>query len=198
MAGKNDWGYMCAKVGMSFSAYIQAKVAKVMANVITNGTNYGIGGYIASGMTDENWLTTSRLVKLANGGADVFGFGTNISLASILPAESATSGFRYGENSDIVKRGFLPAYKNVPLIELGNCLVPNTINGTPEVVIPDDIVYLIPMGAYKPIKVVFEGNTVTVDKDPLYSADHSYGFTVDMRIGADAVVGSKIGAIELT
>ena len=47
------------------------------------------------------------------------------------------------------------------------------------------------------IKVVFEGNTVSVEKDPQFAADHTYGFTVDMRMGMDAIVGSKIGAITL-
>ena len=55
-ASKLDWGYICAKVGMSYAAYVQAKVAKVMANVVTNSASYGISGYIANGMTDQNWL----------------------------------------------------------------------------------------------------------------------------------------------
>ena len=83
------------------------------------------------------------------------------------------------------------------MIELGNALVPNTINGEPEVVLPDDIIYMLPLGMNKPIKVVMEGNTVSVEKAPLFAADHTYGFTVDMRMGMDAIVGSKIGAITL-
>lgn len=150
-AGKKDWGKMGQKIGLSFMAYIQAKVAKGMASVITDATKHGISGYMANGMTDENWLITARNVQLANGGADVYALGTKIALADVLPAESATSGFRYGENSDIVKTGFLPSYKEVPLVELGQALVPNTINGTPEVVLPDDIIYFIPMGWNKPV-----------------------------------------------
>ena len=42
-----------------------------------------------------------------------------------------------------------------------------------------------------------EGQTVSVEKDPLFAADHTYGFTVDMRMGMDAIVGSKIRAIQL-
>lgn len=49
----------------------------------------------------------------------------------------------------------------------------------------------------KPIKVVFEGQTVSVEKDAMFAADHAYGFVVDMRMGMDAVVGSKFGAIQL-
>lgn len=172
-----------------------------MASIITNNTDVatnnqdGIAGYMANGLTDENWLKVARLVKLANGGADVYALGTSIALASVLP--DSAKGFRYGEDSAIVKDGFLPDYKNVPLIELGNALVPNTINGEPEVVLPDDIIYFLPLGMNKPIKVVMEGNTVSVEKAPLFAADHTYGFTVDMRMGMDAIVGSKAGAITL-
>ena len=196
-SNKQDWGYICAKVGMSYAAYIQARVAGVMANVVTNGANYGISGYQVSGLTDENWLTLARNVRLANGGADVYALGTNIALASVLPAESATSGFRYGEDSAIIKTGYLPSYKNVPLVELGNALVPNTVNGTPQVVVPDDIIYMIPMGWYKPIKVVIEGDTMTLEHDPMFRVDHCYGFQITAHLGFDAVVGTKFGSIDL-
>ena len=59
----------------------------------------------------------------------------------VLPADAQS--FRYGEAGSIVRDGYLPEYKKIPLIELGNCLVPNTINGTPEVVLDDDIIYMI-------------------------------------------------------
>lgn len=48
------------------------------------------------------------------------------------------------------------------------------------------------------IKVVTEGNNVSVAQDPLFSADHTYGMTVDMRIGVDVIVGTKFGALNLT
>jgi len=200
-ANKQDWGKMVAKIGLSFQAYLTARIAKVLASIITNNTSGnnkdGIAGYMANGMTDANWLTVSRNVKLANGGADVYALGTSIALADVLPAESATSGFRYFEDGAIVKDGFLPSYKKVPLLELGNALIPNTINSTPVVVLPDDIIYMMPLGMNKPIKVVYEGNSVSVEKDPMFAADHCYRITVDMRIGMDAVVGSKFGAIQL-
>ena len=186
---------MCARVGASFAAFIQGKLAKAMASAIANAADHGIAGYIANGMTDTNWLTVARNLKLANGGADIYALGTNIALADVLPANAQE--FRYGENSAIVKTGFLPEYKNVPLVELGNALVPNTINGTPAVVLPDDVIYLLPLGMYKPVKCVFEGNSVSIEKDPMYAVDHTYGFTVDIRMGVDVVIGSKVGAIEL-
>ena len=142
-------------------------------------------------------VTLSRNVKISNGGADVYGLGTKLALAAILPTESATSQFRYGENGEIVKTGFLPSYKGVPLVELGNALVPNTVNGTPQVVVPDDIIYMIPMGWYKPIKIVIEGDTMTLEEDFARKVDHTFCFTVTAHMGFNAVVGTKFGALQL-
>lgn len=194
-AGKQNWGSLLAKVGASFAAYVMGRVAKVMSDVITTAGEHGIAGYIANGMTDANWLTTARNVSLANGGAQVYALGTNIALADVLPADAQS--FRYGEAGSIVRDGYLPEYKKIPLIELGNCLVPNTINGTPEVVLDDDIIYMLPLGFNKPVHVVMEGNSVSVQRDPMYAADHTYGFTVDMRLGVGIVIRSKIGCIQL-
>lgn len=194
VSGKHDWGKFGQKVGEGFVGYIQASVAKVLADLITtDAAEHGISGYIANGFDDENWLEVARNVKLANGNAEVYALGTNISLSKIVPDEA--TGFRYLSGDNLVTEGFLPTYKRVPLIELGNALVPNTVNGTPTTLIGDDFVYMIPMGLNKPCKVVIEGQNVAVNQDPLYTADHCFGLTVDMRIGVDVVVGSKIGAI---
>lgn len=67
-SGKLDWGKLIAKIGASFAAYIQARLAKVMADVITNNNNVatankdGIAGYIANGLTDENWLNIKSVL----------------------------------------------------------------------------------------------------------------------------------------
>lgn len=204
-AGKYDWGRFGVKLGLAYAAYIEGLVVRAMASSITtDGTNpsaiataQGISGYIANGFSDDNWVTLARNVELANGGSQVYALGTKISLAKVLPAETATSQFRYLEDSAIVKTGYLPAYKEVPMIELGNALVPNTVNGVPEVIVSDKVIYMIPMGGYKPVHVVFEGNTLTVEKNPLMTADHTYQMIINLMVGADVVVGSKYGAILL-
>ena len=47
------------------------------------------------------------------------------------------------------------------------------------------------------IKVVVEGNSVSISQDALRSADHTMGLTVDLRIGADVIVGTKFGGLKL-
>lgn len=196
--GKQDWGYIVAKTGLSYATYIQARAIKVMASLITNAGDWGMGGYIANGFSDTNWVVTSDNVRMANGGAKVYGLGTKTALMDILPDQTtAITGFRYGEDSDIIKVGHLPLYKDVPLIELEQALLPNTVNGTPVRVVPENIIYLMPLGYYKPIKVVIEGNTLTVSKNPYETKDHTYQYIVTAHLGVDVVVGTKFGAIIL-
>lgn len=127
--------------------------------------------------------------------------GTKLALQHVLPtsAPAGAAGFIYeeGENSATIVKGYLPAYKEVSLIEIGNFLQPNTINGAPQVMADDKIIYMIPVGMQKPVKVVFEGNSVTVEKDPTQHADHTYTMQINMMVGVDVIVGAKFGAIIL-
>ena len=197
-AGKQDWGVFGYKVAKSFANYINASAIKAMTSVISDAdkrAEHGIAGYYASGFSDQNWLTIAKNVSLANGGATVYALSTNVGLAKVLP--DSTKGFRFGEDDSIVKNGFLPDYKKVPLLEIDNALYPNTINGTPISMVGDDYIYFIAMDSKKPIHVVFEGNTVTVAPDPHNTADDTFSMTISMRMGVDVVVGSKFGTLFL-
>lgn len=152
-------------------------------------------------MSDGNWMKVSRNVSMANGGAQVYAFGSELALADVLPnawgPTSPYNGFIFDQNSDLISKGYLPSYKGVPLVKMNDALIPNTINGTPMSVLNDDIIYMLPAGMDKPVKVVFEGQSVTITKDPTQMHDHTYTFQVNMRVGVDVVVGAKFGAIKL-
>lgn len=192
---KFDWGKFAVKVAKSFEAYIWASAIKAMTNAVTNAATLGIAGYVAGNFTPTNWLTVAQNVGLANGGADVYALGTRIALANVLPSDNA---FRYTPGDSLVTVGYLPAYKDVPLVRLDQAIVPGTLNAaTVQTLVPDNQIFMIGMGSYKPVKVVFEGNNVVVNQDPLTSRDLTYGLTIDMYMGVDTVVGSKFGVIQL-
>lgn len=208
-AGKQDWGYIVSKTAYAYAMYIEGMVATKLAQCIkrndpATGTNPdGIAGYIATGFNDGNWINISRYVSLANGGAQTYAFGSEIALANVIPdltgfvKRDPETKFIIDENSSYIKNGYLPSYRKVPMIEMHDALLPNTINGQPKTILPDDIIYMIPAGMYKPVKVVFEGGNVSVTKDPSQMADHTYTFQINMMVGVDVVVGAKFGAINL-
>lgn len=139
---------------------------------------------------------------MANGGAQTYAFGSELALAHVLPGAwigTPPAGYNptfiFDEGSQLLQNGFLPTYKNIPLIKMDDALLPNTINGTPLSILDDDVIYMLPAGMDKPVKVVFEGQSVTVTKDPTQMHDHTYTFQVNMRVGVDVVVGAKFGAI---
>lgn len=191
-----DWGSFGVKIARSFEAYISNSVIKALTSVISTDAGrkqHGIGGYYANGFSDDNWLTLDKNVSAVNGGAQTYALGTKIGFKDVYP--DSTKGFRFNETSEIVKNGFLPDYKGVPLIEIDNALLPQTINSTPVSAVSDQYIYFLAMNAYKPVHIVIEGNTITVANDPMRSVDNRYVMTIDVRIGVDVVVGSKFGIL---
>lgn len=195
-SGKMDWGVFGLKVAKSFENYINASVIKALTSVVSDEaarTSKGIGGYYANGITNTNWMTLAQNVSLVNGGASVYALGTKIGLSEVMP--SAEQGFRFGSSDPLVVHGTLPLYLDVPMIEIDNALNPYTINGIPATIVDDNYIYFIAMGTDKPVKVVFEGNQVTVAQDPMTSNDRTFGMTVEMRLGTDVIVGNKFGVL---
>jgi len=95
------------------------------------------------------------------------------------------------------KVGYLDQYLGVPLIALKNVLIPGTTNSTADLVLDDHIIYLVPVAGDRPVKIVFEGNEVSVAYDPEHTSDVRYGLTITLRVGVSAICGAKYGTIAI-
>lgn len=189
-AGVFDWGQFGARAGRSFEGYILLKAIAAMSSATTE-----LGSaYSASGVDTEQWSTLAERVSAANNGARVYALGTLTALNQAIPA---TVGLQYGLGNEVAKEGFLDKYLGVPLVVIDQVMVPGTVNTTAQLAIPADTIYLIAADQYKPVKVVFEGNSVVVEEIPEYSTDKTYGVSLQMKIGVAAIVGSKFGVITL-
>lgn len=134
-----DFGKFGVKIAKSFEAYIQNAVIKGMTNAITNRNSLGIGGYFEVGATADNWISLAQRVSAANGGGDVYALGTLAALSKVVPDDA---GFRFLPDDDLVTKGFLPVYKQVPAVELKQAILPTTLNGAnPTLIVPDDYIY---------------------------------------------------------
>ena len=56
---------------------------------------------------------------------------------------------------------------------------------------------MIPAAGDKPVKVVYEGNQISVTDNPEDTSDVRFGFHVNMRVGIAAICGSKYGTVNL-
>lgn len=189
-AGNFDWGNFGLRAGYSFNGAIMLRAIAALASATTN-----LGAaYTQAGVTTNSWATLVSRVSAANGGAPVYALGTLPALNQCVPN---TVGLQYGLGQEVAKEGFLDKYLSARLIPLDQFIVPGTVNGAATLGLKDDKVYLVAADQYKPIKVVYEGNSVVVEMDKDQTTDKTYRIWVTMRIGTAAVVGSKFGVITL-
>ena len=189
-AGNFDWGNFGMRAGASFNGYIMLKAIAALATAI--GTQSA--AYTQAGVATNSWATLSQRVSAANGGAPVYALGT---LAALNQAVPSTVGLQYGLGGEVAKEGHLDRYLATRLIPFDQFIVPGTVNSTAELGIKDDKIYMVAADAYKPVKVVYEGNSVVIEEDPTRTTDKFYGIAVTMRVGVAGVIGSKIGVITL-
>lgn len=188
-AGIFDMGNFALKIGRSFMAYIFLKAVKGMTKATTD---FG-AAYTVNGVTPLLFGTLRERVSAANGGMNVIAIGTAVALSNI----SLQGNFQVQIGEEMNKVGYLDQYLGVPLIGLNNVLVPGTTNTSATLALSDKVVYMIPVGGARPVKIVFEGNEVSVSYDPDHTSDKRYGISVEMRVGVEAIVGPKYGTIAL-
>ena len=190
-AGVYDWGDFGFRAARSFDGYIMLKAIAGVASAVDQLGS----GWKTSGFTTKKYSKMIEMVSAANGNTTVYTLGTLSALNSVVPENA---GLQYGLGEKIADQGFLDKYLGSKLIPMDQFIVPGTINADePKLGVPDDKLYVIAAEQYKPIKVVFEGDSVVVEKDPNNTTDKTYGVTIQMKVGVAAIVGSKFGEITL-
>lgn len=188
-AGNFDWGDFGMRAGASFNGYIMLKGIAALASAISSQA----GAYDQAGIAQNTWTTLVQKVQAANGGRAPFVLGTLTDLGNAVPA---TVGLQYGLGEEVAKEGHLDRYLGARLIPFDQFIVPGTVNSTADLGIDNGKLYFI-ASDYKPVKVVYEGNSVVIEEDPINTTDKFYGITVTYRVGVAGIVGSKIGVITL-
>lgn len=188
-AGIFDMGNFALKVARSFEAYIFLKAVKGMTQATTK---FG-AAYTANGVTPTLWGTLKQRVRAANGGIGVIAIGTEVALSNC----SLGGNYQVEIGEEMNKVGYLDQYLSVPLIALKNVLIPNTTNGSATLALPDNLIYFVPVAGDKPVKILFEGNEVTVEFNAKETSDSRMGIDVTMRVGISAICGAKFGTIQL-
>lgn len=184
-----DMGYFALKIGRSYAAYIFLKAIKGMTAATTE---FG-AAYATNGVTPELFGTLRERVSAANGGMNVVAIGTAVALSKV----SLGGNFQVEIGEEMNKVGYLDQYLGVPLVALKNVLVPGTTNTTATLALDDKKIYMVPVAGDRPVKILFEGNEISVAFDPEHSSDRRYGILVEMRVGVSAICGAKYGVITL-
>lgn len=188
-AGVFDMGNFALKIGRSYMAWIFLRAVNGMLSATTA---FG-GSYTINGVDVASWADLRDKVSAANGQMSVIAIGTRAALANC----SLQGNYQTQIGEEMNKVGYLDQYLSTPLIALDNVLIPGTVNTTAKLALSDHLIYMIPVGGDKPVKIVFEGEQATVNFDPEHSSDKRYGISVELRVGVAAVCGRKYGTIVL-
>lgn len=188
--GKMDFGEFAYKVGISFGAYINQLIYNAMVASITNIP----AAYKANAFSDANWIDISQKVESANAGAQCYVYGTKSALGNVLPSNDYLKVLLGEEFSKV---GYIGTYKQVPLMEMDQFMVPGTVNTTATLGLSNKYLWFMPMGGYKPVKLVFEGDAWTTQDDATKTADKTQNLTLRRKMGVKVIVGSRYGNITL-
>lgn len=190
-AGVYDFGDFGLRAARSFEADIFVKTM----NAVTAGVTSLGDAYSASGFTNANWTTLVQRVSAANGGAAVYAIGTLAALNQIYPS---AVGLQYGLGEELVKKGHLDSYLGARLIPIDQVFTNDgAVNTTGTFLLPDDKIIFIAADQYAPVKIVFEGTSSFVERDPDYSTDRTYAVRIHEKYGVSAIVGSKYAMLDL-
>lgn len=196
-AGVFDLGEFVYKVGVSFNAFISEMIISAITADIK--ANIGVSiPYFTNGFTTQKFTTLVDRLSAANGGAHIKAYGTLPALSAVIPSGAAGStiaNMQMELGEEWAKVGHVGKYMGVDLVRIPPILLPNTVNTSALFGIPSDTVFLFADGGYKPVKLVFEGQAVTIDIIPTESPDKECGLDISMRIGMTFVAASKYGAI---
>lgn len=179
-----DLGEFIYKVGVSFNAFI----SEMIINAITADIKANIGvsiPYFTNGFTTQKFTTLVDRLSAANGGAHIKAYGTLPALSAVIPSGAAGStiaNMQMELGEEWSKVGHVGKYMGVDLVRIPPILLPNTVNTSALFGIPSDTVFLFADGGYKPVKLVFEGQAVTIDIIPTESPDKEMGVDIQMRI----------------
>ena len=189
-AGVMDFGDWGLRVARSFEHYIFLKVV----GALTSGITKLGAAYSATGFSNQNWTNLAQRVSVANGNSEVFAIGSLAALGNAIPTQA---GLQYGLGEKIAEQGFLDKYLGTRLIVLDQALKFNTVNTTAEFALPNDMIYFLPVYGDKPVKLVYEGDNILVERDAHQTPDKTYRVRIQERVGVAAIVGSKIAALKL-
>ena len=134
-----------------------------------------------------------RNVKLISGAASVTLVGTELALESL----TLDSSIEYLKSADVQNEiyatGRLGKWYGHDVLELPNGFKQGS--GLTELVMPDDVVYIIPNVQEKPVKLVVEPELIDIQNSAIARVDDTIELAVRWTAGCNVITGSAIGAI---
>lgn len=138
--------------------------------------------------SEEKLMEIIQHVEAANGGARACVVGTSVALMKVKTADTSEKA-----KEDKYNMGFFGKFNGRDMIELEQFHKA----GTDEFVIDNTMLYVIPVGMDKPIKLVTEGEGLIIKGEPTGRRDLQQELTYLDRFGVKIVTNTKAGLYDI-
>lgn len=189
MAGKENNAEYAMKVVLSIESEIATDImAAVKDSFSTLTANFKENAY-----SETAFKKLAARVGAANGGAKAVAIGTELGLGTILPTNDY---LKMGLGETYAKVGYLPVFKNVPLIALAQKI--DWSSADYDFALDDSYIYMISPQTQKLVQVVFEGGTLSIADGQFANSNLTQKVSLHTRFVVGLITNAKYGIMKTT
>lgn len=189
LAGKENHAEYAMKVVLSIESEIATDImAAVKDSFSTLTANFKENAY-----SETAFKKLAARVGAANGGAKAVAIGTELGLGTIMPTNDY---LKMGLGETYSKIGYLPVFKNVPLIALAQKI--DWSSADYDFALDDSYIYMISPQTQKLVQVVFEGGTLSIADGQFANSNLTQKVSLHTRYAVALITNSKYGIMKTT
>lgn len=189
LAGKESQAEYAMKVALSIESELAIDIMSIVKNSYdTLTTNFKEAGY-----TETAFKKLATRVSAANGGARTIALGTELGLGTIMPSSDY---LKMGLGETYSKVGYLPIFKNVPLVALAQKI--DWDSADYDFALDDTYIYMISPQTQKLVQVVFEGGSLAIADSTFGTANLTQKVSLHKRWTVGMITNAKYGIMKTT
>lgn len=190
VTGRAGWDKLVAHLYEAIEQFIAEKCYATFASVCDNLPTQ----FVHNGSYNRKQIKTAiRNVKLTSGASSVALIGTAVALEYLNVEEQIDYLKSEKARVELMETGRIGKWYGETIIELPNAFKQGT--GLKEMVMKDDVIYIVPVGVEKPVKMVVEPELMDIN-DSGVRVDDTIELAVRFSMGCNVIVGTALGTIK--
>lgn len=191
LSGRVDWQAAIDRVARSFVANMAVNIYAAFEAALANiAAPYAVSG----SFTEANMLEMIQHVRAANFSRDAFIMGSLIGLNKVVASHDTAAQVALESK---YYNGFAGYFNGVPKVEMLQYHKP----GTTTFALSDSKVVVLPVGEFKPVKYVTEGNSLILDRSFQDNMDLTQEYMMLEKTGIAVAIpagAGKVGVYNIT
>ena len=189
LAGKESQAEYAMKVALS----IESEIAIDIMACVHDSFSALTANFKENAYSESAFKKLAARVGAANGGARAVALGTELGLGTIMPTNDY---LKMGLGETYAKIGYLPIFKNVPLVALAQKI--DWDSADYDFALDDTYIYMISPQTQKLVQVVFEGGSLAIADNQFGTANLTQKVSLHKRWAVGLITNSKYGIMKTT